>query len=103
MGTLIALRERTMHTHRLTPRLPSAPHTLRVALEPPERARYWARALDASEDELRQVVSEVGPRACRVCARLWELRQAAPGAGYPADGVRMLREPDCATPVVHRG
>ena len=54
---------------------PASPHSLRVALEPPERARYWSRVLDVSEDELRQVVGEVGPRAHRVCARLWELRQ----------------------------
>jgi hypothetical protein len=53
-------------------------HSLRVALEPPERARYWSRVLDVSEAELRSVVGEVGPRAHRVCARLWELRQ--PGA-----------------------
>ena len=58
-------------------------HSLRVALEPPERVRYWSRVLEVSEDELRQVVGEVGPRAHRVCARLWELRQ--PGAaGTPA-------------------
>ena len=40
---------------------PASPHSLRVALEPPERARYWSRVLDVSEDELRQVVGEVGP------------------------------------------
>jgi hypothetical protein len=50
-------------------------HSLRVALEPPEQARYWSSVLEVSEDELRQVVGEVGPRAHRVCARLWELRQ----------------------------
>ena len=61
---------------------PASSHSLRVTLEPPERARYWTRVLDASEDELRQVVGEVGPRAHRVCARLWELRQPAlPGTG----------------------
>lgn len=55
-------------------------HSLRVVLEPPERARYWSRVLEVSEDELRQVVGEVGPRAHRVCARLWEMRQpVAPG------------------------
>lgn len=65
--------------HAATPN-PSAvsTHTLRVTLEPPERARYWSRVLDVSEAELRSVVGEVGPRAHRVCARLWELRQ--PGA-----------------------
>ena len=57
---------------------PASPHSLRVTLEPPERARYWSRVLDVSEDELRQVVDEVGPRAHRVCARLWELRQPLP-------------------------
>jgi hypothetical protein len=50
-------------------------HSLRVALEPPERARYWSSVLQVSEDELRQLVGEVGPRAHRVCARLWEIRQ----------------------------
>lgn len=67
------------------PIAPASPHSLRVTLEPPERARYWSRVLDASEDELRQVVGEVGPRAHRVCARLWELRQP------PLDGPRGLR------------
>ena len=59
---------------------PASTHSLRVALEPPERARYWSSVLEVSEDQLRQVVGEVGPRAHRVCARLWELRQpGAPG------------------------
>lgn len=62
---------------------PVRAHSLRVALEPPEQARHWSRVLDASEDELRQVVREVGPRAHRVCARLWEMRQPVlkPGSG----------------------
>ena len=59
-------------------------HSLRVALEPPERARYWSSVLEVSEDELRQVVGEVGPRAHRVCARLWELRQPGAPGGPPA-------------------
>lgn len=56
-------------------------HSLRVALDPPDRALYWSRVLDASEQELRQVVGEVGCRAHRVCARLWELRQSARSRG----------------------
>jgi hypothetical protein len=68
---------------------PASSHSLRVTLEPPERARYWARVLDASEDELRQVVGEVGPRAHRVCARLWELRQPPLlGPGMGSGGLR---------------
>ena len=59
-------------------------HSLRIALEPPERARYWSRVLEVSEDELRQVVGEVGPLAHRVCARLWELRQPGTGADWTA-------------------
>jgi hypothetical protein len=58
-------------------------HSLRVALEPPERARYWSRVLDVSEAELRSLVGEVGPRAHRVCARLWELRQPGAQGGRP--------------------
>lgn len=58
-------------------------HSLRVALEPPERARYWSRVLDVSEAELRSLVGEVGPRAHRVCARLWELRQPGGQGGRP--------------------
>jgi hypothetical protein len=53
-------------------------HSLKVALEPPDRALYWSRVLDASEDELRQVIGQVGCRAHRVCARLWEMRQGRP-------------------------
>ena len=69
---------------------PASPHSLRVTLEPPERARYWSRVLDVSEDELRQVVGEVGPRAHRVCARLWELRQPSWMAPAPS---RPLSQP----------
>jgi hypothetical protein len=70
---------RRMHA-RSTPAAVST-HSLRVTLEPPERARYWSRVLDVSEAELRSVVGEVGPRAHRVCARLWELRQPGAQAG----------------------
>lgn len=62
----------------------ASPHSLRITLEPPERARYWSRVLDVTEDELRQVVGEVGPRAHRVCARLWELRQPGGTANFTA-------------------
>jgi hypothetical protein len=73
-----------MDALRTAPRSTLSPHALRVRLEPPDQARYWSSVLEATEEELRQVVGEVGPRAHRVCARLWELRQPTGTAGRPA-------------------
>ncbi len=43
--------------------------------EPRERA-YWAHVLDVSEDELREIVESVGPRAVDVRRRVTRLRHA---------------------------
>jgi hypothetical protein len=42
----------------------------RIALGQPHEVRYWTEALGVSEDELRQVVEEVGNSAEAVRERL---------------------------------
>ena len=46
------------------------PDRSRISLDEDYEVRYWTKALDVSEDRLREVVGRVGPNTSKVRAEL---------------------------------